>query len=94
MCNYCGYEHGMIGDVVCPVKLPFAQPYNSRSVFTDTWPSVLEVTWPFDEVLYNTVSNPIDEKEEFLKILREVDRSSVYKNNPTYSCSKHYQNRP
>ena len=33
MCNYCGYEHGMIGDVVCPIKQRFPRQYQQTPFF-------------------------------------------------------------
>jgi hypothetical protein len=49
MCNYCGYEHGIIGDVVCPVKKRFPQTYTSKYIsefHTDTWPHYLALSYP------------------------------------------------
>jgi len=30
MCKYCGINHGMIGDVVCPNKKRFTESYVSK----------------------------------------------------------------
>lgn len=46
MCNYCNNEHGMIGDVVCPVLKRFPESYASKPVFTDSWPNHFDVSWP------------------------------------------------
>ena len=33
MCNYCGINHGIIGDVVCPINKRFPEAY--VSMFTE-----------------------------------------------------------
>lgn len=42
MCKYCGYEHGIIGDVVCPAKQPYKTKY-IKDFFSDTWPHYFEI---------------------------------------------------
>lgn len=49
MCKYCGKEHGMIGDVVCPFKKQFGESYKTKYIkdfHSDTWPHYFEPTWP------------------------------------------------
>lgn len=74
MCNFCGYEHGIIGDVVCPVKQRFPTQYVSKYIhdfFTDTWPHYFEIQLP--PVKFDVNMRIIDmtkiEFQEYMKTL-------------------------
>lgn len=46
MCKYCGKEHEMIGDVVCPFKKQFGESYKTKYIkdfHSDTWPHYFEI---------------------------------------------------
>ncbi len=48
-CGYCGYSHGIIGDVVCPINKRLGESYSSKKIFTDSWPSTLEINLPVEK---------------------------------------------
>ncbi len=80
MCKYCGYEHGIIGDVVCPILKRFPLGYSSEKVFNDTWPSTLEVSWPVEE--FEPII-PDVEKQEFKEFMSEFSKTA-YQGNGKY----------
>ena len=69
MCNYCNIEHGMIGDVVCPIKQRFPTAYVTKQVFTDSWPTTLEISWPVTKYDFDVKSK--NESELFSEIEKE-----------------------
>lgn len=57
MCKYCGYEHGIIGDVVCPVKKNFPDFYATKHI------PLLEVKWPVERINFISVLSDTKKKE-------------------------------
>ena len=78
-CKFCGNEHGIIGETVCPVnnKMPWLDQYKPKNYYLERGFPKLEVTWPVEKYDFkntpegSTMFTP-EKKYEFYKFMKTI----------------------